>query len=727
MNNGITQLYNSPGGEAIFPYTVPDAILTGNDGRTLTEDLNEVSKNMYTPKLNYVNGVDDVLDTEFITRIINEAVEKNVDILKFPKEKTFIVTPNSGTDGKGEATFIIPSNLIIDLNGSTIKIKPNNLTGYKIFKFSHLAQNSILRNGILQGDRYEHEYVTGTPTNTDTHEFGAGVFLQGTNNIIENMDISLFTGDAIYMGGYSNMNWSKKLSSSNFTRNSLDENGNIIDSDHDIVSDKLFISNYISDKKIYNLKIEPYYGGETAFVRDNMITVAFYNGDTFVKLNRQNHMQEIILPSEEFDSFRIMFTNANTDFTDVIFIHESKICRNNEIRNCKLYDCRRQGISTSRNEKCKITSNTIFKIDGVLPKCGIDIEDSRYTLNGLIIENNYIYDTNNVCINCYEGFGITIKGNTLIQKGTLGCISTNYGEGLTIKDNLIYGPIRIGFNNSTRKYKSNIVECNIIKNNKLSKRECSIKNCFMSANTFEDISLIYFGNCTVDKCEFFYTLNLENDAHLQGNEYTDFRDCKINGKNLTSNRINIFAHSINNCIIDCEVLYAKIYSEICNSIIHPTVTFYIDCYGKNIKFTNNTWYLGTSTTQKFNIISSNNIKISDNTFISDSGAWYVFFSLIDKLEEYKKIFISNNIFKSINKHNQILRLEDSNNLEIKIYDNYFDTVTPSCLITCGNPVSKKIYIKDNTGEYTLPSDLTDIFVCDSFAETAVVSEVTETE
>ena len=86
----------------------------------------------------------------------------------------------------------VSSNSILDFNGAIIKRKPNNLENYSIFRLEN-AQNVVLNNPIIIGDRDEHEGSTG--------EWGMGISVVNCRNItINNADISKTWGDGIYIG-----------------------------------------------------------------------------------------------------------------------------------------------------------------------------------------------------------------------------------------------------------------------------------------------------------------------------------------------------------------------------------------------------------------------------------------------------------------------------------------------------------------------------------------------
>lgn len=650
------------------------------------------------------SGIDDIIDTENIRNAISDAVNKNATILKFPYKKRFIITPNEGT-GKGEPTFVIPSNLEIDLNECEIKVKPNNYTGYNIFTFPETTSNSTLKNGYLTGDRHEHIYTTGVVNST--HEFGCGVDIKGTNNTIKNLIIKEMTGDGVYLGGYSNNNWHKRIFSGSFKRNSLDTNGALIDSTTDIVSEIMNISDYISDINIYNLRIEPYYGGTIPFVRDKMVTVAFYNNGTFVESITQLDMTEILIP-KNCNQFRILFTNANIDFDDDIFIHESKVGRFNTVKNNEIFDCRRQGISTSLNEQCKIQNNIIHTINGTLPKSGIDIEDSRFALNGLIIENNLIYNTNNSCIICYDGFGITIKNNKLVQK-KLGCIVTDYSEGLTIEDNILYGFIKIGAKGSKRLYKDNYIKGNIIKNNTSTGMGCTFYNCYLVNNSFENLG-INGVNSVFNFCNFFDTKNTNatNNLSIQGDSI--YNDCKIESLFSKWKRITFSGAEINRSTLNADQMFVTVFKGIKSSEIKATTSSHFYFNGEVVSIEKNEIQLGSSTTHDISI-NCDILNLNDNIFNMDG--WYTFFTMDDVLDKNKLVKINNNIFNG-NNVTSALFCSGLKKATMRIYENQFSITSGKLLSLNDNVIESKIFIKDNTGNYTLPESSDVVFIADSF-------------
>ncbi len=91
------------------------------------------------------------------------------------------------------------------------------------------------------------------------------------------------------------------------------------------------------------------------------------------------------------------------------------VCRDITIANCKLYDCRRQGISIVGAQTVSITGTSIFGIEGTAPQGGIDME------------NELDWPVSQVAItNC----NIINKQAVIFQRGSYACrVESSYIQG----------------------------------------------------------------------------------------------------------------------------------------------------------------------------------------------------------------------------------------------------------------------------------------------------------
>lgn len=91
----------------------------------------------------------------------------------------------------GEISLKPISNKIIDLNGSTLKVKPTASAGFYSAITIDNVDNIIIKNGTIIGDRDGHLGTTG--------EHGMGIYTinSPSNIVLENLDISKCWGDSI--------------------------------------------------------------------------------------------------------------------------------------------------------------------------------------------------------------------------------------------------------------------------------------------------------------------------------------------------------------------------------------------------------------------------------------------------------------------------------------------------------------------------------------------------
>jgi hypothetical protein len=133
-----------------------------------------------------------------INNAIRKAKEEGYDVVKFTRGDYLLGADRSG-DGLGyanQAGIQVPSFITLDLTDATFHLKPNSNTGYTLLRLNMVEDVTII-GGHLVGDRREHDYTTIQ----HTHEFGYGIVINGSKNIlIRDMTIEQMTGDAIAMG-----------------------------------------------------------------------------------------------------------------------------------------------------------------------------------------------------------------------------------------------------------------------------------------------------------------------------------------------------------------------------------------------------------------------------------------------------------------------------------------------------------------------------------------------
>ena len=104
------------------------------------------------------------------------------------------------------------SNINLDLNGSVFHVYKNGSIAYDLFHIDRNAENVVIRNGTLIGDRYEHTCQDGSQMTcgsegglvcsfdrVQSHEHGFGIRIETLGVIIENLTITNMMGDGIYI------------------------------------------------------------------------------------------------------------------------------------------------------------------------------------------------------------------------------------------------------------------------------------------------------------------------------------------------------------------------------------------------------------------------------------------------------------------------------------------------------------------------------------------------
>lgn len=132
----------------------------------------------------------DVLSDDQILSSINNLMSDVV-------ANTVIINRNYAGKITAERRYLLApsSNSVIILKG-TLSLVPNNLKAYEIIDIRNKS-NIAIKGGIIKGDVGKHKYILGS-----TSEWGMGLSIsQGQHILIDDMLITLCTGDGIYIGG----------------------------------------------------------------------------------------------------------------------------------------------------------------------------------------------------------------------------------------------------------------------------------------------------------------------------------------------------------------------------------------------------------------------------------------------------------------------------------------------------------------------------------------------
>lgn len=139
-------------------------------------------------------------------------------IVSIRKGSTYVKGFQNSTEDKFWATVYdsiqIPSNTIIDFNGGTLKVTPNNRGNY-IALCVYNSDNIEIKNVTIIGDSTEHLGNIG--------EFGFGISVIGGENVtIDNCYIANMWGDGLFFDSiYDTNTWEKLLKNTSCTVNNV--------------------------------------------------------------------------------------------------------------------------------------------------------------------------------------------------------------------------------------------------------------------------------------------------------------------------------------------------------------------------------------------------------------------------------------------------------------------------------------------------------------------------
>lgn len=438
MKGTIKKLKTSDG-SYIFPVSVSDSVYV-DPGTTLKEELKSLHQTMGKGPGSYVidlarwglnNAPTDLGDKEMAHNNsigINAAIRWAAD-----EEYSEIILPK-GTYLVDEQDPIIPqSHLTLNLGGSTLRIRNNNLQGYNIININQDQEYLRITNGKVEGDRYDHDYSSG-----GTHEGGYGVHVANNCRFIlmDFLEIFNCTGDSAALS-----------MSPNFQAGTGSwEQGNINLNNGTLVNDSstIRLTNRIDLSAIGAIAKYGYFGfygngwGDLGGdIHSDTLDVVFYNSaDAFVSsINNVNFFDDITVP-EGVTYARVVLHQSNVPGPSgsVISIGVGLYGKMIYLEKCHIHHSRRCGISGG-GRHVYIHHNLIHDIQGTAPQCIIDVEDG-YGLN------QDFHFTNNRCYNAKIGLSFVSTKNVVISDNFLDRIglSTIWGEckNVVLDSNIIY-------------------------------------------------------------------------------------------------------------------------------------------------------------------------------------------------------------------------------------------------------------------------------------------------
>lgn len=349
-----------------------------------------------------------------INNALKWAFDNNISEVSFPRG-TYLIDENNPIEPM--------SYMELNLNGSTLKIRENGLTSYSIISFTRNQINSIIRNGIIKGDKDSHDYSSG-----GSHEGGYGIQvgsftppIEGGNNTryiqLKDLEILDCTGDAITINStFGQISPFPNALATSWESGGISSQNGSLTSDPNKVRSKLTID--LSQPSIMKYGYFGLYGNGYGNLGSDIHTdyydVFFYDvNNQFLTSKKQvQFFDEVEVPSDAKIA-RVMLHQKKVPVAEncQINVRVPTFPQHTFIQKCNLHDCRRQGITLAGAKHVYIKDNHIHHIGGTPPQAGIDIEDG-YDLNQHVhITGNDFHDNQSYDVVVVNGKSINISKN----------------------------------------------------------------------------------------------------------------------------------------------------------------------------------------------------------------------------------------------------------------------------------------------------------------------------
>jgi hypothetical protein len=293
------------------------------------------------------------------------------------------------------------SFMTLNLNGSTLRIRNNGLPKYSVICYKQNQVFSRVTNGIIQGDRYDHDY--SNPGDLPTHEGGMGVLFpnttdttkgEGTNTLfttIDNIEFLDLTGDGVSLFSNQGMVYATTTPTKSYAITF--ESGSISTTDGSLKVDSTKIRSNIfldlTNTQIVKWKNFGVYGDASYQSVGSQIDgtlpfdIIFYNtnGTFNSSLTNIDFFDEIPLPSGATKAKIILHQpNIPTSSGNGLTLRCMTIPKFTFIEKCHIHHTRRLGIALQGAKFVWVRNNDIHHISGTAPQAALDVEDN-YALN----------------------------------------------------------------------------------------------------------------------------------------------------------------------------------------------------------------------------------------------------------------------------------------------------------------------------------------------------------
>ncbi len=324
-------------------------------------------------------------------------------------------------------TIHMVSHVQLDLNGSEIRLRPNDYPRYVAFLFaekdrSRVLENASIVNGTLTGERDHKEAHFPNWARTPETEGGCTIeFDEGYNNGIRNLTVRKSIGFNIASGLGSKSHGVRQFSQSpvsvgNMERGAFDADGKPVDTAGQIRT-KQPLSVAAFTTPYYTLGYPLGYMGYP-FMNSRIYDAYFFDKDMKLLSAARGLMRyrQYALPQDAAFLHLAFYhadvpASANSDFGNAFaFVENRAMPIDNYIIDCIIEDNYSTGVAACGGQGWLIKNNVFRRNGGRMPGCDIDWEDGWEYMQSDLVEGNTFESRLNV-ITC-AGVGLVFHNNT---------------------------------------------------------------------------------------------------------------------------------------------------------------------------------------------------------------------------------------------------------------------------------------------------------------------------
>lgn len=462
----------------------------------------------------------------------------------------------------------IPSNFILDLNGSTIKqdTTPHEQSKAYLMAIDH-AYDAHVTNGILEGDYGDRDLTKLDNGYPSGEQIGCAIISgESKYSSFNNLTVRKFSGYAMSIGlsisgKHADSKW-KQLT--NWQAIDIDESGNEIKSDTKYTSDYNDISGL---ENIDTLRVGKYLGYQFSQDGDEwVVKYHFYDKDKkYIKTTIGHQYRSFVKPKEAAYLRATYICSDVKKLNDIqLYAYHIYSPMNSSINNVKFEDTRTCALNPCQGNNVLIENCTFTRTATNITPVAIDFEDGWNLMQDYCLKNNEVIErvgTGDIVV--VGGMNLQFENNKNFRFGTRSCTpgivfrnNENCSGGVNLTDRLNTGYYRY-YNNKNVEYiessQSNdlpykIYNCTFKKVAASANQytefigcefdwdyralpyntggivtgkftNCTLKNYIDPNNNFLHIENAYFDNCTIENM----TMNVNGNVI--------FNNCNI--KNLT--------------------------------------------------------------------------------------------------------------------------------------------------------------------------------------------------